>query len=222
MPYKHQPVMQKEVIEHLKLKGGGVFVDATLGLGGHTLSWFQTCPDIKVIGIDQDQEALKTAKENLKQFGSNINFIYSNFSNLKEIIKEPINGILFDLGLSSYQIDAPERGFSFDKDGPLDMRMDPDGASRSVKELLRNLSHEELKNIIKTYGEERYAGRIARVILEGASNIDSTLKLREVIEKIVPGPQKIKSVARVFQAHRIATNKELEVLEKTLKNAIEL
>jgi len=214
--------MEKEVISLLNLQPGAVLVDATLGLGGHTLSWFKKCPDIKVIAFDQDQKALEMAKNNLAAFSQNLTFIHDNFSSLAKHVQPPIDGILFDLGVSSYQIDEASRGFSFDKEGPLDMRMNNSQGIASVKELLETLSLSELTSIIGNYGEERYAGRIARAILKNKAGLETTLQLREIIEEAIPPSQKIKSVARVFQALRIAVNQELESLEKALKTAMAL
>ncbi|MCX5750314.1 MAG: 16S rRNA (cytosine(1402)-N(4))-methyltransferase RsmH [Candidatus Saganbacteria bacterium] len=222
MLYNHLPVMSGEVLGILDPKKGQTFVDATLGLGGHTLSWLEACPKLKVIAFDQDQNAIEMAKKNLQAFSKNIEYIHDNFSNLDKHIKEPIDGILFDLGVSSYQIDDPERGFSFGKDGPLDMRMNNSQGIQSVKELLETVSLAELTSIIGNYGEERFAGRIARNILENKTGLETTLQLRRIIEKSIHGFEKIKSVARVFQALRIATNKELDVLATALVTSLNL
>jgi len=224
--FKHTPVMVAEVIKYLNLKPGSLIVDATLGGGGHAKAILSTSKNIKLIGIDQDAEAIEAAKDNLKAFGDQVTYVCDNFSNIKMIIgnrKSKIGGILFDLGISSYQIDSPERGFSFQADAPLDMRMDR-SATVTAADIINNSCKEELERIIRDYGEERYYRRVASAIIKKRP-ISTTSELADIVKYSIPKSSPInttKSIARVFQAFRIAVNKELEALEKALNDSIDL
>ena len=161
--YKHIPVLLKESLDFLNLKQGGTYVDCTLGGGGHTEAIKLQSPGSKVIGIDTDYEAILATKTKLARF-ENIEIINDNFKNIKNLVKAPVDGILFDLGISSYQIDEPSRGFSLQKEGPLDMRMDR-SQRLNAKEIVNKFNQDKLEKIFREFGEERFAHRIAKAIL---------------------------------------------------------
>src|SRR5687767_9133960 len=166
----HQSVLLRETIELLKPQAGKVFVDATLGLGGHAEAILSAADNLNVVGIDQDLEAIRFAEKRLKKFGCRIQVFQANFSAIKQILVEAkiekIDGILADLGVSSLQFDSAERGFSFRFAAPLDMRMNADEETETAAELLENLTEEEIANVIYKYGEERFSRKIARRIVE--------------------------------------------------------
>lgn len=220
--YKHIPVLLKESIDLLNLREGGTYVDCTLGGGGHTLEIKTRSPKSKVIGIDTDYEAILATQTKLAGF-ANIEIINDNFKNLKNFIKKPVDGILFDLGVSSYQIDEPSRGFSLQKDGPLDMRMDQSQKLRA-EDIINRSSPDELEKIFKEFGEERFSRRVAKAIVKEreTKDIKSTFQLKEIIEKAIPIWKKRESVTRIFQSLRIAVNQELENLKTALEDAIGL
>ncbi|OGB87090.1 16S rRNA (cytosine(1402)-N(4))-methyltransferase [candidate division WOR-1 bacterium RIFCSPLOWO2_02_FULL_46_20] len=209
--YQHIPVLLKESIAFLNVKPKGTYVDCNLGSGGHAEKI-----KAKVIGIDMDQEAINSAKARLK----NIACVHDNFRNIKKIVKEPVDGILFDLGLSSYQIDEASRGFSLQNDGPLDMRMDKT-QKLTAAHIINNLKQEEMEKIFKEFGEERFSHRIAKAIINKRP-FYSTFELKEIVEKAIPTWKKRESVTRIFQSLRIAVNQELASLEIALKDAITL
>lgn len=225
----HIPVMLKETLELLDLHPGKTIVDCTLGLGGHSAAIAERLGDSgQLICIDRDHAALSLAKERLKKFSTTCHFIQADFRNISEalfVLKiQKVDGILFDLGLSSFQLDDPQRGFSFNVDGPLDMRMDKD-SHISAYDLVNSLSEKELSLILKNFGEERWHHRIARNLVTQREKhpIDSTRELSEAIVKAIPARfrhQKIHGATRSFQALRIAVNRELESLEKALSACI--
>lgn len=227
--------MVKEVVTFLEPAPGKVLVDCTLGFGGHAAALLDK--GANVIGFDRDQTAIEAAKGRLSDY-RNIRYIKGNFGDLKELIKEKVDGFLFDLGVSSYQIDNAERGFSIRTDGPLDMRMDK-SARLTAAEIVNHYSEEELAKIFFEYGEERFSRRVARAIVvarEPASkprgsqeprrlasgSIKSTQELKELIEKAIPTWRKRESVSRIFQALRIAVNSELSNLKAALPQAFGL
>lgn len=229
MDFEHVPVLLEEIMETLNPKPGEIFVDCTLGGGGHSKEIIKKLmPGGILIGIDQDSNALKAAQENLKDFNNNIIYVQSNYEDLNEIISnhspQGVDGILFDIGVSSHQLDEKERGFSYMQDAPLDMRMDQK-ADFCAKDLINTFSEEELTKIIRDYGEERWAKRIAQFIVEARieQEITTTGELVSIIKRAIPagarkdGPHPAK---RTFQAIRIAVNRELEVLENTLDTAL--
>ena len=184
----HKPVLLSETLGLLEPERGGLFVDATLGLGGHGEAILAGSPETQLIGIDQDARALKAAGERLAKFGQRATLVHSNFSAIREVVdKREVDGILADLGVSSLQLDSETRGFSFRFDAPLDMRMDPDSGDETVAELLKRLSQDEIANIIYQYGEERHSRRIARRIIERRERgepVETTFEKR-AIERVV-------------------------------------
>lgn len=226
----HQPVLLAETVKMLNLRGGGkTFVDATLGLGGHTEAILSVSAESKVLGIDQDLEAIMLAKERLKGFGDRVEIFHANFSEIKRVLAdahvEKADGVLADLGVSSLQFDSETRGFSFRFDAPLDMRMNADSDAETAAELLENLSEEEIADIIYRYGEERFSRRIARRIVwkrEKGEPVKRTKELADLVEKAIgrgKGKVKIHPATRTFQALRIAVNRELEILEQFIRDA---
>lgn len=222
----HQPVLLKESIEALALHPQGIYVDATLGGGGHTEYILQKQPDIRLFSFDQDQAAREQAKPLLAKY-DNLTIIGDNFANLRSCLAleriKKIDGILFDLGVSSHQINQPERGFSFSLDGKLDMRMDTN-AEITAYEIINHFDPQELKRIFLEFGEEKEAGKIARAIAESRrqKTLETTLELAEIIDQTVFSKQKIKAKARVFQALRIYINGEMEVLKTALSDAVKM
>ena len=226
----HATVLLKETTELLNVKAEGVYVDATLGLGGHAREILSRSKTATVIGVDQDDSALTLACERLSEFGGRVKFVNSNFSGIKAILAdlkiEKVDGIVADLGVSSLQMDSDERGFSFRFDAPLDMRMDPSAETPTAAELLATLSEEEIANIIYQYGEERFSRRIARRIVEKRNSgepVATTKQLTELVERSVKRSpkEKIHPATRTFQALRIAVNRELDLLEQFLIDGIE-
>ncbi|RLE39097.1 16S rRNA (cytosine(1402)-N(4))-methyltransferase, partial [Candidatus Acetothermia bacterium] len=217
----HRPVMRTEAVRFLAPDRGRIYVDGTVGLGGHAAAILAAGPEVRLIGIDRDPQALRYAAARLAQFGDRVRLVHGNYRDLAEILSnlgiETIDGFLLDLGLSSLQLDAPERGFSFRADGPLDMRMDPT-QGRSAADLVNAASVEELARILRDYGEERFAGRIARAIV-AARPIETTGALAEVVRRAIPRrfhERRIDPATRTFQALRIAVNDELRNLQDGL------
>jgi len=227
----HQSVLLEEVIDALAPAGGGVYVDANLGLGGHAERILQeSAPDGRLIGFEWDQEAMAMARARLAPFGSRVEFVPQNFAAMPQCLKElgisKVDGILCDLGLSSYQLDASQRGFTFKGSQPLDMRMDS-RQGQTAGDLINRASEEELADIFFYFGEERQARRIASSIVESRKtfSIDTTDQLVTIVEKAIPKkfhPKKIHVATKVFQALRIAVNHELENLIELLKFAPEI
>jgi 16S rRNA (cytosine1402-N4)-methyltransferase len=226
----HQSVLLAESVEMLAPENGGIFVDGTLGLGGHTEAILDASPNVKVIGIDQDTEAIAYAKKRLERFGERFEVYHANFSEIAEVLSEAkiekVDGVLADLGVSSLQLDSDTRGFSFRYDAPLDMRMNADSDEETVAELLETISEFELARIIYEYGEERFSRRIARRIIERRERGElpkTTKELAEIVARVVPKSKKdkIHPATKTFQALRIAVNKELEIIEDFIKTAIE-
>lgn len=210
--------MVREVVEYLNPSAGGLFIDCTLGGGGHAES-IAAEKGVKLIAFDQDPDAITAAKRKLSAF-HNIEYIHDNFSHLKEHVPGKASGVLFDLGVSSYQIDAPGRGFGYQKDGPLDMRMNKEG-KLTAAEIVNRYPPEELERIFKQWGEERFSRRISRAI-SAARPVAGTFALKEIIERATPTWKKRETVARIFQSLRIAVNRELEILGDALRDAVNL
>lgn len=231
MEFLHIPVLFKETIDYLNIKPGGIYVDCTLGGAGHSSEIAKRIqPDGVLIGIDQDQNAINAASQKLAEYKDSVIIVKDNFKNLKDILHnagfDKADGILMDIGVSSHQIDEEERGFSYMHDGILDMRMD---LSRGItaRELLNNASQQELKRIIKDYGEEKWADRIAKFICDERQKyiISTTFQLVDIIKMAIPAAARREGghpAKRTFQALRIAVNDELNVLEAALKDAAEL
>jgi len=224
----HQPVLLAEVVDFLAPRDGGIYVDGNLGMGGHSREiLIRSAPSGRVIGFDWDEAALEMARGNLAEFGNRVQFVHDNFAALPERLAglgiREIDGLLLDLGLSSYQLDNSERGFSFQGSQPLDMRMDKRRQITAAK-LLNSASSEELADIFYLYGEERQARRIAAFVVEYRRKqpFVTTDQLVEVVERAVPRkfrPKKIHVATKVFQALRIAVNGELDNLVKVLEQA---
>jgi 16S rRNA (cytosine1402-N4)-methyltransferase len=227
----HVSVLPGETIDLLNAANGGLFVDATLGLGGHTELILNAAGKNRVIALDQDAQAIEIANQRLEPFGERVTLVHSNFSQLKAVLKalnvDKVDGILADLGVSSLQLDSQDRGFSFRFDAPLDMRMDSGSNDPTAADLLATLSQDEIANIIYRFGEERFSRRIARRIVErreAGEPIETTKQLAELVERSVKrSPKdKIHPATRTFQALRIEVNHETEVLERFIADAVDL
>jgi 16S rRNA (cytosine1402-N4)-methyltransferase len=226
----HIPVMLKEVIASLNCRAGAVYVDCTVGGGGHAEAILRsTAPDGMLIGIDTDEEALEEAAKRLAPFKNRTTLVKGNFADIDTILAEmkikKANGILLDLGVSSHQLDTADRGFSFTLDAPLDMRMDR-SRGRSAYDLIQTLSEDELERLIRKYGEERMARRVARSIVENRNfaPIRTTADLAAVVIKAMPrdnARQRIHPATRTFQALRIAVNDELAGLHRAIAGGME-
>ena len=224
----HTPVLLNEVINLLKPKKGKLFIDGTLGGGGHTQALLDA--GAKVIGLDRDPEAIKFCKVRFKD-NKNLKLMHGNFARLdecliKDFASKKVDGILLDLGVSSHQINEADRGFSFTQDGPLDMRMNP-GISATAKGIINRVEEEKLVEIFSQFGEERYSKTIARAIIYARkkSRIETTAQLAEIIKNAIPTKNfshARSSQARVFQALRIAVNLELENLKNSIPKAFSI
>ena len=225
---KHKSVLLDESIDFLSIKEDGVYVDATLGYGGHSLAILKRIKKGFLFAFDQDEEAIEYSKERLKDY-ENYKIIKSNFVNMKECLaRENINkveGILFDIGVSSMQLDEDYRGFSYHNDAKLDMRMDT-SQDLSAYDVVNNYSYEELLRVIRDYGEEKYAASIARNIVKAreTKNIETTLELVDIIRRSMPAKELRDGhpARKTFQAIRIEVNNELNVLESALESALDL
>jgi 16S rRNA (cytosine1402-N4)-methyltransferase len=220
-----------EAVELLAPERGGLFVDATLGLGGHSEAILTASPDTRVLGIDRDREAIRLATERLARFGTRFHVAHANFRDIKRVLAEAgeteVSGVLADLGVSSLQFDTPERGFSFRHDAPLDMRMDATGDDETVAELLERLPEEEIARVIYEYGEERKSRRIARWIVERRERgepLKTTGELASLVARAVGYKRgdRVHPATRTFQALRIAVNGELEGLDEFVETAVDL
>jgi 16S rRNA (cytosine1402-N4)-methyltransferase len=219
----HLSVLLEEAMAWLAPKPGGRYCDATLGAGGHAFAILErSSPDGRVIGLDRDPAALASAGERLESFGERVSLVHARFSQAHAVLERlgmiPVDGFLVDLGVSSPQLDRPERGFSFRTDGPLDMRMDPT-TGETAAELLRRVDEGELTRIIREQGEERHAARVARAIIEArrAGPLETTGKLAAIVARAIPRHEYGKNPAtRTFQALRITVNDELGEIERFL------
>lgn len=228
MEFKHKPVMLNECIEGLNIKPDGIYIDGTLGGAGHSKEIVKRLSKQGLlIGIDRDDDAIQAAKENLKEF-SNVRFVKDNHDNIKKILEgieiEKVDGILLDLGVSSYQLDERNRGFSYLGENELDMRMDK-SQKLTAKEIVNTYAEVDLANIIYEYGEERFSRQIARNICEYRKNqeIQTTKQLVEIIEKSIPKSKQNDGhpAKRTFQAIRIEVNDEIKPLYNTVKDCID-
>ena len=231
MEFKHKSVLLEETIRNLKVKPDGIYVDGTLGGGGHA---YEVCRQLSakgsLIGIDQDEAAIEAAGERLQEFGDRVTIIRSNYCNMKKELQKigitSVDGITLDLGVSSFQLDNAERGFTYREDVPLDMRMDRRG-SRTARDIVNTYTENELYRVLRDYGEEKFAKKIARNICTARSEkpIETTGELIELIKQSIP--MKMRAVGghpakKTFQAIRIELNQELEVLRNSLDDMIEL
>jgi 16S rRNA (cytosine1402-N4)-methyltransferase len=221
--FVHATVLADEAIRFLAPRAGEVYCDATVGGGGHAERILEaSSPDGRLVGIDRDPAALDAARARLERFGDRVTLVHGTFGAVREVLERigvtPIDGFLLDIGVSSPQLDRPERGFSFQREGPLDMRMDPT-RGETARSLIERISVDELADLIRRYGEERYAGRIARAIKAAADEgaLATTTELAAVIARAVPTRERSKDPAtRTFQALRIVVNDELGQLERFL------
>ncbi len=230
MAFEHKSVLLNEVIENLKIKPSGIYVDGTLGGGGHSYEIAAKLTTGRLIGIDQDEAAINAAKQRLSSYSSKVTIVRSNYCDMKHVLKTydilRVDGILLDLGVSSYQLDTPERGFSYRENAPLDMRMDTRN-DRTAGDIVNGYSEMELYRIIRDYGEDKFAKNIAKHIvrMRNEKPLETTFELNEAVKAAIPAklregtghPSK-----RTFQAIRIELNRELEVLKETLQDMIEL
>ena len=227
MEFKHVSVLLEESIESLDIKEDGIYVDCTLGGAGHS---YEICKRLsnkgRLIGIDQDTTALKAAAERLKEF-ENVTYVHDNFYNIAEVLDnlgiEKVDGILMDLGVSSYQLDEPKRGFSYMHDAPLDMRMDTE-SDFSAYNVINEYSEAALRQIMWDYGEEKFARKIATIIVERRQikPVETTMELVDIIKAAIPARFRRDGhpAKRTFQAVRIEVNKELKVIDKTIEDGV--
>lgn len=229
MEFKHVSVLLEESIQGLNIKKDGIYIDGTMGGAGHSKEILKRIDNGKLIGIDQDINAINKSKEVLKEYEGKYILVHNNFKNIKEILNElnidKVDGVLLDLGVSSHQLDTKKRGFSYQQNAPLDMRMNKE-QELSAKEVINNYSLDELNRIIKDFGEERWAKRIAEFIVEERkeNEIKTTGELVDIIKKAVPkgarkdGPHPGR---RTFQAIRIEVNKELDILKDAISDIVD-
>ncbi|MBE6081913.1 MULTISPECIES: 16S rRNA (cytosine(1402)-N(4))-methyltransferase RsmH [Tissierellales] len=224
MDFEHTPVLLNEVIKGLNIKKDGIYVDGTLGGAGHSLKIIEGLDNGKLVGIDQDMDAINKAKDVLKDYLERAEIIHDNFKNIPQILSnlniDKVDGIFLDLGVSSYQFDERERGFSYQKDAPLDMRMDRENNLRAW-DVVNKYKEKELSDILWKYGDERWSKRIAKFIVEERRNspIDTTFQLVSIIKKAIPKGARASGhhpAKKTFQAIRIEVNKELEILKKSI------
>ena len=230
MEFKHYSVLLEETIEGLEIKPQGTYVDGTLGGGGHAYHVCKCLEGGRFIGIDQDAAAIAAAGKRLEEFGDTVTIVRSNYCNMKEIMKEQgssgVDGIVLDLGVSSYQLDTVERGFSYKYDTDLDMRMDQ-RQTLTAKDIVNTYSERELFRVIRDYGEDQFAKNIAKHIVKAReeSPIETTYQLNDIIKAAIPAKMRVTGghpSKKTFQAIRIECNRELEVLKNTLDDMIEL
>ncbi len=231
MEFKHISVLLNETIDSLNIKPDGIYVDGTLGGGGHSLEICKRLGDGgRLIGIDQDEDAIEAATKRLSDYKDKVTVVHSNYNNIKSVLNnlgiDKVDGIVLDLGVSSYQLDNPERGFTYREDVPLDMRMDKK-SSMTAADIVNDYSEMELFRVIKDYGEEQFAKNIAKHIVKARQEkpIETTGELNEIIKAAIPA--KIREHGghpskKTYQAIRIELNNELEVLENSLDTMIEL
>jgi len=230
MAFKHKSVLLEETIENLNIKPDGIYVDGTLGGGGHSYEIAKRLTSGRLIGIDQDEAAIRAAGERLDEFKDKVTIVRSNYREMKNVLRNlsigQVDGILLDLGVSSYQLDTPERGFTYKEDAPLDMRMDTRNP-KTAKDIVNGYSEMELYRIIRDYGEDKFAKNIAKHIVRMREQkpIETTLELTEAIKAAIPMKFRANTghpAKRTFQAIRIELNRELEVLKDTLEDMIDL
>lgn len=228
MEFKHISVLLEESVDYLRPENGGIYADGTLGGGGHSYRILSRNNSLRLIGIDQDAEAINAAKERLKEFGDRVTYVNRNFCEIKSVLENEgidfIDGAVIDLGVSSYQLDNAERGFSYMHDAPLDMRMDRRN-SKSAYEVINNYSVEELTKIFYGYGEEKWSKRVAEFIGEKRKQrpVETTYELVDIIKAAIPKSARTDGghpAKRVFQAVRIEVNGELRILEQAIRDFV--
>lgn len=224
MEFRHYSVMLSETIDGLNVKDGGIYADGTLGGGGHSLEILSRAKNVRLIGIDQDEEAIFAAQQRLSGFSKQTDFVHNNFSNIKTVLDElgieEIDGMVLDLGVSSYQLDNAERGFSYMVSAPLDMRMDK-SKPKTAFDVVNEYSEDELTDIFYSYGEEKWSRRIAKFIIDERNRnpIETTSQLAELVKSAIPKKARegaLHPEKRVFQAIRIEVNGELKILENAI------
>ncbi len=230
MAFEHKSVLLEETIDNLNIRPDGIYVDGTLGGGGHSYEIAKRLTTGRLIGIDQDEAAISAAGERLAEYKDKVTIVRSNYSEMKQVLCslqiDRVDGILLDLGVSSYQLDTPERGFSYKEDAPLDMRMDTRNA-KTAKDIVNGYGEMELYRIIRDYGEDNFAKNIAKHIVRMRQEkpIETTSELVEAIKAAIPMKLRVTTghpAKRTFQAIRIELNRELEVLKETLQDMIEV
>ena len=230
MEFKHISVLYNETVGGLLVKSGGVYVDGTLGGGGHSMGILSSAKNVRLIGIDRDPEAIEAAGKKLAPFGENVTLVNRNFSEIKSILNDlnidGIDGAVLDLGVSSYQLDNAERGFSYMHNSRLDMRMNKDNP-KSAYEVINEYSADELKRIFYEYGEEKWSARVAQFILEKRAQkpIETTFELVDIIKAAIPKRVRAEGshpAKRIFQAVRIEVNNELGILKPAIKDIVEV
>ena len=226
MEFKHISVLYEESIDALNVKDRGIYVDGTLGGGGHSFGILSKSEDCRLIGIDQDKEAIEAAGKRLEPFHDRITLVKSNFCKIKYILSsrgiDKIDGAVLDLGVSSYQLDNADRGFSYMHDAPLDMRMDTD-SGLNAREIVNSYSEEELSRIFFDYGEEKWSRRIAEFIVKQRKerSVETTFELVDIIKAAIPKKARLEGghpAKRIFQAIRIEVNGELKILDKAIRD----
>jgi len=228
----HIPVMLEEVMHWIAPKPGGVYMDATLGLGGHSAKLMElTGGQARLLGLDRDEQALAKAGERLSSYGDNVQLAHTSFQHFPRVVREAgldlFDGVIADLGVSSLQLDSPDRGFSFIHDGPLDMRMDPGSGGEPAAGIVNNASYEHLRQLLWDYGEEPMAGRIARAIIKAreTARIESTLELARIVAAAYPAKRRALSrnhpATKTFQALRLEVNQELREIEFFLERIVD-
>ena len=230
MEFKHISVLYNETVGGLLVKSGGVYVDGTLGGGGHSMGILSSAKNVRLIGIDRDPEAIEAAGKKLAPFGENVTLVNRNFSEIKSILNDlnidGIDGAVLDLGVSSYQLDNAERGFSYMHNSRLDMRMNKDNP-KSAYEVINEYSADELKRIFYEYGEEKWSARVAQFIVEKRAQkpIETTFELVDIIKAAIPKRVRAEGshpAKRIFQAVRIEVNNELGILKPAIKDIVEV
>jgi 16S rRNA (cytosine1402-N4)-methyltransferase len=222
----HKPVLRDKIVEYLVTDKAGIYLDATIGTGGHAEAILEELNERgKLLGIDKDENSLGIAQRRLRRFGKKVRCFHQSYSLIPELLNnlkiDKIKGIVMDLGLSSYQLERPERGFSYSTDGPLDMRFDK-REDKSAFEVVNKYPLEKLIRIFREYGEERFSKRIAQAIVQNrkVKRIENTRELRDITTSILKTKDDVKTLSRIFQALRIEVNDELAELEKGLENGI--